>query len=368
MKKIYFDLTPFELTGRTYHGGSEYAMSTLKFLLRNHEEFDVAFLTFDINAKRPRLYMEGIETEGIPLVSADELKHNEDKDALLFSALPSVKTAELTQNYKSIFVCHGLRSIECPVHLNEILLFSSIRDIVKYFGKIFFKNYYIRQQLQKIKATFPIENANLEIIFPSAWSKSSFNSRLTDARAQMHVLPPPITKLSKLGLSRKQGRNKRDKIILLSADRWVKNVLPYLTFLGKNQNLIRGLNIYYTGKLPPFARFLVKKYQITHLPDLTADELSEVLCECKFVVYPSLNEGFGYPVIEGIAHGATVLTTGVSALGEHHFHQLKFFNGKSDLMVKLQADTSNEIYANDSESIANLNRKFEDGLRELLCK
>ena len=46
------------------------------------------------------------------------------------------------------------------------------------------------------------------------------------------------------------------------------------------------------------------------------DELAGLYRECLFFIYPSLWEGFGYPVVEAMKYGAAVATSKTSSLGE----------------------------------------------------
>lgn len=369
-RKIYFDLSPFEIDGRQYHGGSEYALTALKFLLGNQSDFDIRLFSFNTGASRPRVD-KVLERAKLKVCEGDELIKNIDNEALVFSALPSRQTSILARNYKCVFVCHGLRSIECPVDLSEILLTSSFRDIYKFFGKFLFRAIYLRRKKKELRSIFPIENNNLTIILPSFWSRASFKANFSNLKCALVVFPPPLTDLTKLGLASRSPRAKRtpsrNKIIFLSADRWIKNVMSYLIFLGKYQKRLGGLEICYTGKLPVIARFVLRKYNVSELGDLPTTQLSELLKSCRFLIYPSLNEGFGYPVIEGISHGVTVFTSGVSALGEHSFAQLKFFNGKEDLLIKLTDPGYFVEPASSQKNIEELELVFENNFRALLC-
>lgn len=54
-------------------------------------------------------------------------------------------------------------------------------------------------------------------------------------------------------------------------------------------------------------------------------ELSYLYGHCFFFIYPSIWEGFGYPVIEAMKHGAAVATSKTSSLGEiAHNHAILF--------------------------------------------
>lgn len=67
---------------------------------------------------------------------------------------------------------------------------------------------------------------------------------------------------------------------------------------------------------PGWSDINVKSKNIKFLGYVSDRELSELYRTCLFFVYPSLWEGFGYPVIEAMAHGAPVATSNVSSLKE----------------------------------------------------
>ncbi len=58
------------------------------------------------------------------------------------------------------------------------------------------------------------------------------------------------------------------------------------------------------------------RHRITHLDYLERDELNAVLRGAEAVVFPSLLEGFGLPVVEAMAVGVPVITSNVSSLPE----------------------------------------------------
>jgi glycosyltransferase involved in cell wall biosynthesis len=56
--------------------------------------------------------------------------------------------------------------------------------------------------------------------------------------------------------------------------------------------------------------------RIRHLGFVTESEKRALLVNCEVLVYPSLYEGFGLPVLEAMAAGAPVITSNVSSLPE----------------------------------------------------
>ena len=56
--------------------------------------------------------------------------------------------------------------------------------------------------------------------------------------------------------------------------------------------------------------------RIHHLGFVSEAEKATLLCNCAALVYPSLYEGFGLPILEGMAAGAPVITSNVSSMPE----------------------------------------------------
>lgn len=60
----------------------------------------------------------------------------------------------------------------------------------------------------------------------------------------------------------------------------------------------------------------IDKGYIVHLQDLTDDKLMNWIYHAKALVYPSLFEGFGIPIIEAMSIGTPVITSNVSSMPE----------------------------------------------------
>ena len=114
---------------------------------------------------------------------------------------------------------------------------------------------------------------------------------------------------------------------------------PYLLFLGTvepRKNVVRliqafeavaqnhpELSLVIAGKLgwhcePVMAALASSPVssRIRHLGFVTEDQKQALLSSCATLVYPSLYEGFGLPVLEAMVHGAPVITSSVSSMPE----------------------------------------------------
>jgi glycosyltransferase involved in cell wall biosynthesis len=114
---------------------------------------------------------------------------------------------------------------------------------------------------------------------------------------------------------------------------------PYLLFVGTlepRKNIVRivrafervaesqlGLTLVLAGKLGWHTEEIVSAIEhspmrprIRHLGFVSEAEKWALLRNCTLLVYPSLYEGFGLPVLEGMAAGAPVITSNLSSMPE----------------------------------------------------
>ncbi len=98
-----------------------------------------------------------------------------------------------------------------------------------------------------------------------------------------------------------------------------KNVARLLTAFA-NAKIDKGLCFIFTGELSSELIDLIRKYHLenriivqTNLSDV---HLAEYYRGAVALIYPSLYEGFGLPVLEGMASGVPVLTSNVTSMPE----------------------------------------------------
>ena len=118
--------------------------------------------------------------------------------------------------------------------------------------------------------------------------------------------------------------------LLVSANRWDKNNLRAIIALDKlfSKGYLKDFEVKVTGidsykklkhKIACPERFCFYGY-VGH------DELQQLYSDAYCLIYPSLNEGFGYPPLEAMSYGVPVISSSFSSIPEICDNASLYFN------------------------------------------
>ena len=124
------------------------------------------------------------------------------------------------------------------------------------------------------------------------------------------VIENPLSDVCSTGLNYSFPNQPRLLFIGTKSNKNLENAIPALFGLNVNLRII--------GELTDKQLFLLRKFQINYSSafNLSDDQLSIEYQSADIVLFPSLYEGFGLPVIEGFCAGKPVITSDISPMKE----------------------------------------------------
>lgn len=331
-----------------YHGGSEYAKAVFwaivpktkgrLFCIYDSERF----LDEDIKS-----YFKGNNLPLIDIRKYEKLNLIIEKYAIdrFYTALPMEKILQqklpLSKAVKSILTIHGFRSLELPSDSYEPKYLTGLSARLKYFYKRLFPVKYENGLLLRIRLL--IKNYyNPTIITVSDYSKWSLKYFLPEiSEYNTHVLYSPISDYlqenndeSLLLANRLESKK---YFLLLSASIWQKNSYRMLSVFRNliKEDLVKGYKFVIIGASAPIKKAFRHNLFI-YLDYLERPKLEILLKNAHTLVYPSLNEGFGYPPLEAFKYGTGVIASAIGPVMEVCGNAALFFNPYSFTEMKLK--------------------------------
>jgi glycosyltransferase involved in cell wall biosynthesis len=364
--KLLYDLSATQAKkGILNHGGSEYAKAVFIKLMDYDPESVAVF--YD-----PSQEMD-------PAISALILKHAlntllnteaislynfilEHKINIFYSALPKKEYSFLinkqTDTFKVIITIHGLRSLELPTDRFEWKYKSPVKQKIKLIYKQMLPDVY-KKSLLKHFGTFLKSSKIITVSNHSKYSLLNFFPSLPAEK--IFVFYSPIQSYfndenSENTILKNLSILPGKYFLLLSGSLWTKNGLRAIKafdkLLSENQEY-RPYKMVVTGA----GKSLFKTQNTENF--IFTDFLNRSSLEYLFknalsLVYPTLNEGFGYPPIEAMKYGVPVLASGIGPIPEVCADSAFYFNPLDETEIKIKllfAIKHNEISSQENIQI-----------------
>ncbi|MFW5795327.1 MAG: glycosyltransferase [Bacillota bacterium] len=332
---ILYDLTPAQpyATGTKFHGGAEYCISVfhalIKYINEHHCNINIETV-YNKHANLESSIIDFCKEYNVGMFHANTLGElqsiiNNNDYRLFFSALPSNwwYTGLILQNTKLIYTIHGLRKVEMPTDKYELKYLSGLKKKLKWCFKQINPENYIEKEKKHIQKLMKLDNSDF-ITVSNHTKYQLINTFPSLSEKDIKVFYSPPKNLSRrndsLNINILQSLNlsKQKYLLLISGNRWVKNNYraikaidqllssrPYLDF----KVVLTGVdkeNIYNVSNKK---RFVFVNY--VHSTEL------DILYKNSFIfLYPSLNEGFGYPPVEAMKYGVPCVVSATSSIPE----------------------------------------------------
>ena len=345
--KLLFDLkaTQPNLSGKRHGGGRYGEIIFFRMLERN-----ISFSCFyDSNLWINPLVLNACQKHNVLLYDIknqpiNELVKNNHVNRV-YSCLPDKKIIDL--NCEIYGTIHGLREFEVPVDDFFYKYRSTYKEWIKFTIRKFFQSRYRKMRHQKFVEEFVKNNFH-----PITVSEHSYYSLLTYIPELKNVDIPVYYSPNTSSDSIPQSNNKGEKYVLLvSGNRWEKNNLRAIIAFDKlvtNGMLGNDIRMKVTGaKQMNFKYRLENPDRFDFLGYVDDAVLDNLYANAYLFVYPSLNEGFGYPPLEAMRYKVPVISSAFASMAEVCAGGALFFNPLSieEIMNRMMMMMNEDIRA-----------------------
>lgn len=338
--KILFDLRMVQPQGGSkFHGGGKYGEIVFLHLIRYTTNISVVYSKSKwINPE----ILDAINKFNITVFDADITslsKVLETDEFLLYSPIGTNEHRLLSNKHRVICTIHGLRMYEMPGdnYMLKYTLPQSIKSWMWTIGGMFVPH--LVQKWARHRAVQNIVGSKMSIITVSNHSKYSILSAIpTLQEDDIKVYYSPSTVLEKNKM--KAANPFRKYFLMVSGNRWLKNgyraVRAFDELFSERGDLDFKVVITGTGKGVRYINNIKNKDKFILLDYVDNYELQNLYTHAYAFVYPSLNEGFGYPPIEAMSKSVPVISSSIASIPEVCGDAALYFNPYSIYEIKMR--------------------------------
>lgn len=337
---IIYDLAATQPNESKFHGGGEYAKTVfLKLLTIRKDEKIVGFYnpTKELDSQIKNVALSnGVDL--IAIKSKKELQHflKEGNFQLFYSALPYNYYDIDFANLKVVFTIHGLRAIEMPTDKYELFYKRSFRDIAKRSFKMLFKQNYVAKKKEEFAKLLSINAKDKLIIVPSYHTKYAlleyFPNIIDPAKIKVFYSPEKMITgvANQVLLFEKYKTKSRGYFLIISADRWIKNPIRAIIALdsvfSKFPSIDKDVIVLGAKDTSRIYKYIKNKNRFKFFAYVDDKELELLYQNAYLFIYPTLNEGFGYPPLECMKYGTPVICSAITSITEICGDAVCYFN------------------------------------------
>lgn len=329
MKNVLFDLLMAQAKNGNTSGGFEFVYAVFKELAKYHKKEINLIVFYDFRIGLESWITELIRNEEIKsydLKDLHEIKQicKEEKVDVFYSGMPYQYTFPFANEHVvCIGTFHGLRSFEAPEdeyvykYYNHTRGKIILRKIFRQWNQIpVIKGRRIEKQRKASREKYWKAMSNFDKI-----TCVSYHSKYAIEALYGEKIPPVSVFYSpeKVRTLNKQILDKH-YILLTMCDRFRKNVYRALVAINNLQKsgLLPEIKTIVTGKPSNIMKEeFANNKAIEFLEGYVSNEkLEQLYAECSLFVFPSINEGFGYPPLEAMAYGKTCVVGADTSIPE----------------------------------------------------
>jgi hypothetical protein len=272
---------------------------------------------------------------------------------IFYTALPySYQDLQIPSRTKFIYTVHGLRVLEYPWD-TYILKYKkvNIKTIIKQMFSLVLPQFWNKHLIQKGRndfiKLFSITKNQL-VIAVSAHTKYSINYFFPNIKLpSIETLYSPkklaaFESVNEDVVLNKYSLMKKKYILLIGGDRYEKGAYRACNALYKlfstNTHSILDIKVVILGvsKKQTFERLTKNSENFVFSGYVSTSDLETLYKNAHLFMYPTLNEGFGYPPMEAMKYGTLCACTANSAIPEICGDSVLYFNPFDDVEMGIR--------------------------------
>ena len=324
--KLLFNLTAVQpIHSAKFHGGGSYGEVIFWALVKRGVQFSCAY---DSRKYLDPMILDACKTQNIPLFDINEKMPqqiiDENQIDTFYTPLYSLEKKWDINVKDFVFTWHGVRALEMQYSWAGVgfakKLGQKFEALVRY--RESWKKHYYKPKYQALAARMAEGKARtITVSEHSRASIKSFFPELLDL--EIPVFYSPMTAYEPEGFL-PPGVAAKKYFLLTSGARWEKNNLraakafDELVGMYQSQGKPFDFKMVITGAANPKAYLchLKHKDRFVLLGYVENRELEFLHQNAYAFVFPSLNEGFGYPPVQSMRYGVPVAASGTTSIPE----------------------------------------------------
>lgn len=325
--KVLFDLLsaqPQQLGGSKFHGGGEYIKRVFLCMIEEFANAAVFEVYFDKAKYLDDWLLHLIDEKEIRVYdvkSRNEVQGLLDKGGydVFYSGIPyDYNFLHFPKGTRSVGTIHGLRTIEKLTDRYEIK-YETGKTKVNALKSKFFSDIRIARAKTYFAKTIGAFDAFICVSNHTKYSIRNYFPQENPEKFRVFYTPSKYVETADTEKYRKKIGQLGRYILMVGTNRWIKNGFRGIQALDSlfAEGQLAGMRAVLVGGLPAGIKKAIKtKNRFIVLDYLEADALEVLYQNCDFLLYPSLNEGFGMPPVEVMKYGKTCIVSGVCSIPE----------------------------------------------------
>ena len=351
--RLLFDLTATQpASGSKRHGGGIYGEIVLKRIIQRNLEVEVVFdSSLWLNPDIQQL----LDTHGI-------ISHDNAGTTLQAIAdranCDRVYTCGENPQFRSLihpmkfYTLHGMRELETPLDNYFYRYRNTTRNKIKFLFKQLLHTRYRAKHTARVLNMIESGTRFVVVSNHTANSIKAFFPQYATRHIPVFYSPSTITQLSTTEPhTPAQASDHTPYFLIVSANRWEKNSLRAIMALDRafDTTLLDGYKAILTGvDSPHHFRYKFKHPERFEFKGYITDaQLNHLYANAYTLIYPSLNEGFGYPPLEAMYHHVPVIASPYTSIPEICGDAAIYFNPLSvdEILARIIMITDPGIHA-----------------------